>query len=206
MDVCSGRFHCSQGRERQRWRQNDKDNSADKTDAISHDRQLNEQVHQNADHCIHQPDQRREGDDSGIIQGLIRLQCKEVVRCTRFLFGLESYRFVLFGACEATSSWKRGSFRSGSNIESSRSNAGVSGTPEASGPSYGIESSFCKAAIARSGSPTCAATRARISIGSGPSTASFLIGFAAIARSTSANAAALSPMPILVSARSPMRR
>jgi len=27
----------------------------------------------NADDCIHQPDQRREGDDSGIIQWLIRL-------------------------------------------------------------------------------------------------------------------------------------
>ena len=36
-------------------------------------------------------------------------------------------------------------------------------------PAYGIESSFCKAAMARSGSPICAATRARISIGSGPS-------------------------------------
>ncbi len=38
----------------------------------------------------------------------------------------------------------------------------------ASAPPYGIESSFCKAAIARSGSPICAATRARISIGPGP--------------------------------------
>ena len=42
--------------------------------------------------------------------------------------------------------------------------------------SYGIESSFCNAAMARSGSPICAATRARISIGPGPSNASFSIG------------------------------
>ena len=52
-------------------------------------------MHQNADDCIHQPDQRREGDDSGIIQWLIRLQWREVVRRTRFLFSLESYRFVI---------------------------------------------------------------------------------------------------------------
>ena len=58
-----------------------------------------------------------------------------------------------FGAGEATSFWKRGSFRSGSNIGSSRSSAGVSGTLLANGPLYGIESNFCKAAIARSGSP-----------------------------------------------------
>ena len=45
-----------------------------------------------------------------------------------------------------------------------------------SAPSYGIESSFCKAAIARSGSPICAATRARISSAPGPSSASFSIG------------------------------
>ena len=51
-------------------------------------------------------------------------------------------------------------------------------------PAYGIESSFCKAAMARSGSPICAATRARISIGLEPVIASFSIGFAAIARST----------------------
>src|SRR2546426_12630489 len=41
--------------------------------------------------------------------------------------------------------WKRGSFRSGSNIGSSRSSAGGSGTPPASALSYGIESRFCKA-------------------------------------------------------------
>ncbi len=71
---------------------------------------------------------------------------------------------------------------------------------------YGIESSFCKAAMARSGSPICAATRARISIAPGTSRAR-------LSRSGSrpspfrrrANAAALSPRPILVSARSPIR-
>src|ERR1700674_3527451 len=40
-----------------------------------------------------------------------------------------------FGAGEAASFWKRGSFRSGSNIGSSRSSAGVSGTLLASKPS-----------------------------------------------------------------------
>ena len=67
-----------------------------------------------------------------------------------------------FPVCGATSFWKRGSFRSGSNIGSSRSSAGVSGIPAT--PVYGSESTFCKAAMARSGSPMCAATRARISI------------------------------------------
>ena len=47
-----------------------------------------------------------------------------------------------FGACSAASFWKRGSFRSGSNIGSSRSSAGVSGMPTASEPPLGIESSF----------------------------------------------------------------
>src|SRR6266498_3011155 len=102
--------------------------------------------------------------------------------------------------------WKRGSFRSGSNIGSSRSSAGVIGTTVvASGPSYGIDSSFCKAVMARSGSPMRAATRARISIGQGPSMGSFSIGITAMARSARLNAAALSPRPILVSARSPRR-
>src|SRR6266487_401561 len=36
--------------------------------------------------------------------------------------------FVPFGAGDSTNFWKRGSFRSGSNIGSSRSSAGVSGT------------------------------------------------------------------------------
>ena len=44
------------------------------------------------------------------------------------------------------------------------------------GAAYGIESSFCKAAMARSGSPSCAATRARISIANGTVHASFSIG------------------------------
>ena len=63
---------------------------------------------------------------------------------------IELYRCC--GVGEA-SFWKCGSFRSGSNIGSSRSSAGVSGTFAASAPSYGIESSFCKAAMAWSGSP-----------------------------------------------------
>src|SRR5437588_8827617 len=93
------------------------------------------------------------------------------------------YLSAVFGAGDSASFWKRGSFRSGSNIGSSRSSAGVSGTFEASGASYGVESSFCKAATARSGSPVWAAARARISIGAGPDTASFSIGTMAIARS-----------------------
>src|SRR5205823_1041761 len=72
---------------------------------------------------------------------------------------------VYFGAL--ASFWKRGSFRSGSNIGSSRSSAGVSGAT-ASGTAYGIESTCCKAAMARSGSPSRAATRAKISIGHAP--------------------------------------
>ena len=74
------------------------------------------------------------------------------------------------GCFSSQSFWKRGSPRSGSNIGSSRSNAGVSGTLLASAPVYGIENSFCKAAMARSGSSVFAATRARISIGMAPST------------------------------------
>jgi hypothetical protein len=49
----------------------------------------------------------------------------------------------------------------------------VSGTPGPSKPEDGIESSFCKAAMARSGSPMRAATRARTSIGTGPVKASY---------------------------------
>jgi len=37
-------------------------------------------VDQNANHHVHQPDQRREGDDSGIIQWFIRLQCSKILR------------------------------------------------------------------------------------------------------------------------------
>src|SRR6266404_4877212 len=47
-----------------------------------------------------------------------------------------------FGMGEAASFWKRGSFRSGSNMGSSRSTAGVSGMPTANEPPLGIESSF----------------------------------------------------------------
>ncbi len=112
------------------------------------------------------------------------------------------YRFTSFGASDA-SCWKRGSFRSGSNIGSSRSSAGVSGVVIA--PLYGIESSFCKAAMARSASPARAVTRAKISRRFGPSIASFSIGFVIIARSARANAVALSPRAILIRARSPMR-
>src|SRR6266513_4983102 len=74
------------------------------------------------------------------------------------------YLSAVFGAAEATSFSKRGSFRSGSNIGSSRSSAGVSGTFEASAPWHGIESSLCKAPMPRAGSPMRAATRARILI------------------------------------------
>jgi hypothetical protein len=69
------------------------------------------------------------------------------------------YLSAVFGAADSASFWKRGSLRNGSNMGSSRRNAGVSGTVGASGASYGIESSFCNAAIARSGSPIRAATR-----------------------------------------------
>ena len=48
--------------------------------------------------------------------------------------------------------------------------------PSASAPKPGSASSFCKVAMARSGSPIRAATRARISIGMVPETASFSIG------------------------------
>jgi hypothetical protein len=84
-------------------------------------------------------------------------------RSPYLLFGAAS-----FGTLEA-SFWKRGSLRSGSNIGSSRSIAGVSGTLSlGNAPAYGVESSCCKAAMARSGSRVCAVTRARISIRAGP--------------------------------------
>src|SRR5439155_17349345 len=105
----------------------------------------------------------------------------------------------------ATSFWKRGSLRSGLNIGSSRSNAGVIGGFAARGASYGIESSLVKVVMERSESPMLAATRARISSGLGPISASFSIGIIAIARSARVSAAVLSPRPILVSARSPSR-
>src|SRR5438093_7199330 len=66
-----------------------------------------------------------------------------------FISGHETsahHYFASLGVGEATSFLKRGSFRSGSNIGSSRSSAGVSST-FTSAPSYGIDSSFCKAAM-----------------------------------------------------------
>src|SRR5438105_13462906 len=91
------------------------------------------------------------------------------------------------GGC-STSFWKRGTFRSGSNIGSSRRSAGVSGIIVLSEPAYGIERRFCKAAMARAGSPLCAATRAGISRDQGPVKRAFSIGFAAMARFDRANA------------------
>ena len=70
---------------------------------------------------------------------------------------------------------------------------------------YGIESSSAKAAMARSDSPICAATRGEKLDHIRTIKASFSIGIAAMARSPTANAAALSPRPILVSARTPIR-
>ena len=58
--------------------------------------------------------------------------------------------------------------------------------------------------MARSVSPVCAATRARISSANGPLTTSFSAGRAAIACSARASAAGLSPRPMLVSARTLM--
>jgi hypothetical protein len=86
------------------------------------------------------------------------------------------YAEPYFGAADAISFWKRGSLRSGSNIGSSRSNAGVSGGFAANGASYGIESSLVKVEMERSGSPMRAATRARISSGLGPVSASLSMG------------------------------
>src|SRR5438874_9602244 len=107
--------------------------------------------------------------------------------------------------CAFASLPKRGSLRNGSNIGSSRSNAGVSGGFAANGASYGIESSFSNVEMERSGSPIRAATRARISSGLGPVNVSFSIGIMAIARSARASAAVLSPRLMLVSARSPSK-
>jgi hypothetical protein len=61
------------------------------------------------------------------------------------------HKLRVHGCFSSHSFWKRGSFRSGSNIGSSRRSAGVSGV--VSTPLYGVESSFCKAAMARSASP-----------------------------------------------------
>jgi len=82
------------------------------------------------------------------------IRCSEVSSSLAIVGVIGSaYLSAVSGAVEA-SFWKRGSFRSGSNIGSSRSRAGVSGLVIA--PLYGIESSFCKAAMAQSGSPVTA--------------------------------------------------
>src|SRR6266700_1512770 len=131
-----------------------------------------------------------------------RVRDRDLVNIPPLQLGKEVTR-VHFGF-SSQSFWKRGSLRSGSNMGSSRSSAGVSGTFSANAPWLGTESSFCKAAMARSGSFICATTRARISSGRVPADASFSIGTTAIARSARANAAALSPRATLVSARSPI--
>ena len=60
------------------------------------------------------------------------------------------HKLRVHGCFSSHSFWKRGSLRSGSNIGSSLSSAGVSGICEGNGPSYGIESNFFKAAMERS--------------------------------------------------------
>src|SRR5207244_2631414 len=108
------------------------------------------------------------------------------------LLGCERRLYFILSAPEANFS-KRGSFRIGSNMESRRSSAGVSGVSPPTALAYDTESSFCKAGMARSESPATAATRATISSGKCPYSASFSGVPAAIARSATAIAAALSP-------------
>jgi hypothetical protein len=76
------------------------------------------------------------------------------VRLQSRSFASENQRLTenaqLHGCFSSQSFWKRGSLRRGSNIGSSLSSAGVSGTREANGPSYGIESNFVKAVMERS--------------------------------------------------------
>src|SRR5438874_10731990 len=68
------------------------------------------------------------------------------------------YLSAVFGVGETTSFWKRGSFRSGSNIGSSRSSAGVSGgiCPKNSLYSFGASEAtiFSKRGSLRNGSST----------------------------------------------------
>src|SRR6516164_5152757 len=118
-----------------------------------------------------------------------------------FQYATQTDSECYFDAEELTSFWKRGFFRSGSNIGSSRSNAGVSGGFAAKGASYGIESSFSSMEMERSLWPMRAATLARMSSGLGPVSASLSVGNIAIARSAKVSAAALSPRPMFVSAR-----
>ena len=123
----------------------------------------------------------------------------------RLLLQIPPPTFSRFGAVEPQSFSKRGSPRSASNIGSSRSSAGVSAIPVASAPLPGVESIFSKAAMARSGWPMRAATRAKISIACGTFAASVWDDRAAIPRSARDNAPVSSPRPIATSARSPTR-
>jgi hypothetical protein len=66
----------------------------------------------------------------------------------------------------------------------------------------GIESSFCKVAMARSRSLTCAQTRASMSSWVETETASFSIWTSTVARSANAIAADLSPWNAATSAKS----
>ena len=93
--------------------------------------------------------------------------CIHVIRVIRvirgqilFLLFLANSDYCVHGCFSPQSFWKRGSLRNGSNIGSRQKLAGVK--PD------GIESSFCKAAMARSGSPDRAAMRAKVQIGPGP--------------------------------------
>ena len=143
---------------------------------------------------------------SGFDRPLKMLNAQRCRSARRLLvFDPSHYLFAALGGSDVTSFSKRGSPRSALNIGSSRSKAGVSGTFSGSGPAQGIESSVCKAAVARSGSPIRAVTRARIAIGTAPMIASFSIWSVAMARSDRANAAPLSPSPAFVSARISMR-
>src|SRR2546430_8093319 len=108
------------------------------------------------------------------------------------LLGCERRLYFILSAPEANFS-KRGSLRSWSNMGSRRSSVGVSGVSPPTALAYDTESSFCKAGTARSESPAIAATRATISSGKCPYSASFSGVMAAIARSATAIAAALSP-------------
>ena len=68
----------------------------------------------------------------------VRLQSRSFARWNPRLTGIEQ----VHGFFSSQSFWKRGSFRSESNIGSSRSSAGVSGMPTEQKPPLGIESTF----------------------------------------------------------------
>jgi len=67
------------------------------------------------------------GNKSGDVQGNPRRFAEDLMQWHALV------QKLYFAASEAPSFWKRGSFRSGSNIGSSRSSAGVSGKLLASG-------------------------------------------------------------------------